>query len=168
MPSHHQESSWLHHPVQALKREAGQGLRRAAAGGLRRDGVHPSSLSPFFPRSHSPLVPPPPFTTPSPQERREVEQALHDGRLMAVAATNALELGVDIGSLDLTLHLGFPGSVASLWQQVGGHVAVGRGGEETASQSEGTVVLVPAEVPQARDPGVSGWMLGPPLGARTL
>lgn len=48
-----------------------------------------------------------------------MEQALHDGRLMAVAATNALELGVDVGSLDLTLHLGFPGSVASLWQQVG-------------------------------------------------
>ena len=43
------------------------------------------------------------------QERREVEQALFRGELMAVAATNALELGVDIGSLDITLHLGFPG-----------------------------------------------------------
>ena len=43
------------------------------------------------------------------QERREVEQALFKGELLAVAATNALELGVDIGSLDITLHLGFPG-----------------------------------------------------------
>jgi len=34
-----------------------------------------------------------------------------------VCATNALELGVDVGSLDVTLHLGFPGTVASLWQQ---------------------------------------------------
>ena len=38
-----------------------------------------------------------------------MEQALFRGELMAVAATNALELGVDIGSLDITLHLGFPG-----------------------------------------------------------
>ena len=44
------------------------------------------------------------------QERREIEAALHDGDLWAVAATNALELGVDVGSLDVTLHLGFPGA----------------------------------------------------------
>lgn len=51
------------------------------------------------------------------QERREIERALLEGELWAVCATNALELGVDVGSLDVTLHLGFPGSVASLWQQ---------------------------------------------------
>jgi len=47
------------------------------------------------------------------QERREIEAALHDGDLWAVAATNALELGVDVGSLDVTLHLGFPGTLAA-------------------------------------------------------
>ena len=47
------------------------------------------------------------------QERREIEAALHDGDLWAVAATNALELGVDVGSLDVTLHLGFPGKLVA-------------------------------------------------------
>ena len=46
------------------------------------------------------------------QERREIESALFHGKLWAVAATNALELGVDVGSLDATLHLGFPGGHA--------------------------------------------------------
>ncbi len=46
------------------------------------------------------------------QDRRDIEKDLFAGRLRGVAATNALELGVDIGSLDATLHLGFPGSVA--------------------------------------------------------
>jgi len=44
------------------------------------------------------------------QERRQIERALFEGKLWAVAATNALELGVDVGSLDATLHLGFPGT----------------------------------------------------------
>eukprot|EP00959_Pyramimonas_sp_CCMP1952_P008197 171301-Pyramimonas_sp.AAC.1 len=50
-------------------------------------------------------------------ERRQIEGSLFDGRLRGVAATNALELGIDVGRLDVTLHLGFPGTVASLWQQ---------------------------------------------------
>ena len=52
-------------------------------------------------------------------DRRATENALFDGSLRAVAATNALELGVDVGVLDATLHLGFPGSTSSLTQQAG-------------------------------------------------
>lgn len=55
----------------------------------------------------------------SAEERRKVEGRLFRGDLLGVAATNALELGVDIGSLDVTLHLGFPGSYASFKQQAG-------------------------------------------------
>ncbi|XP_065050947.1 uncharacterized protein LOC135581904 isoform X4 [Musa acuminata AAA Group] len=55
----------------------------------------------------------------SPQERRRIETDLFEGKILGVAATNALELGIDIGHIDATLHLGFPGSVASLWQQAG-------------------------------------------------
>ncbi|KAI5067358.1 hypothetical protein GOP47_0017886, partial [Adiantum capillus-veneris] len=53
------------------------------------------------------------------QDRRDIESELFGGKLRAVAATNALELGVDVGGLDATLHLGFQGTVASLWQQSG-------------------------------------------------
>ena len=52
-------------------------------------------------------------------ERRGIEGSLFRGQLRAVAATNVLELGIDVGALDLTLHLGFPGTIASLWQQSG-------------------------------------------------
>ena len=55
----------------------------------------------------------------SASDRRATEGALFGGELRGVAATNALELGVDVGHLDATLHLGFPGSVASLTQQAG-------------------------------------------------
>ena len=54
-----------------------------------------------------------------PQERRELERALSDGELMAVSATTALELGIDVGSLDAALLAGYPGTRASLWQQAG-------------------------------------------------
>ncbi len=54
-----------------------------------------------------------------PKERRQIEQELFDGRLLGVTATNALELGVDIGSLDATVLVGYPGTVASTWQQAG-------------------------------------------------
>jgi DEAD/DEAH box helicase domain-containing protein len=54
-----------------------------------------------------------------PNERRQIEADLFEGRLRGVAATNALELGVDIGSLDAVFLTNYPGTIASTWQQAG-------------------------------------------------
>ncbi|HUV30332.1 MAG TPA: DEAD/DEAH box helicase [Acidobacteriota bacterium] len=54
-----------------------------------------------------------------PNERRRIEQGLRNGTVTGVVSTNALELGIDIGALDVSIIVGYPGSIASLWQQAG-------------------------------------------------
>lgn len=54
-----------------------------------------------------------------PLQRREIERGLRDGSVVGVVSTNALELGIDIGSLDACVMVGYPGTVASAWQQAG-------------------------------------------------
>jgi ATP-dependent helicase YprA (DUF1998 family) len=61
-------------------------------------------------------------------DRREIEAELFGGRLLGVTATCALELGVDVGNLDATLHMGFPGTISSMWQQAG---RAGRAGRDS-------------------------------------
>ena len=65
-----------------------------------------------------------------PVERRAIEKALFAGELLGVSSTNALELGIDVGSLDASIVVGFPGTIASLHQQSG---RAGRGREEAVT-----------------------------------
>jgi DEAD/DEAH box helicase domain-containing protein len=65
-----------------------------------------------------------------PRQRRSIERGLREGQTLAVVSTNALELGVDIGDLSVCVLAGYPGSIASTWQQAG---RAGRRQDESAT-----------------------------------
>jgi DEAD/DEAH box helicase domain-containing protein len=71
----------------------------------------------------------------TPEQRREIERRLVDGELLGVSATEALELGIDVGSLDCAISVGFPGTVASLRQQWG----------RAGRRSRGLAVMIASE-----------------------
>ena len=73
-----------------------------------------------------------------PRRRREIEQGLRDGTVRGVVSTNALELGIDIGSLDVSVLAGYPGTIASTWQRAG------RAGRRA---SRSVVVLIGSSAP---------------------
>jgi DEAD/DEAH box helicase domain-containing protein len=73
-----------------------------------------------------------------PKERREIERKLREGEIRAVVATNALELGIDVGSLDAVVMAGYPGTIASTWQ---------RSGRAGRRQSASLAVLVASSAP---------------------
>src|SRR5580704_4342539 len=90
-----------------------------------------------------------------PEQRREIERRLREGEILCVVATNALELGIDIGELDAVVCAGYPGSVAATWQRFG---RAGRRGAESIC------VLVASSAPLdqylAREPD---FLLGAPV-----
>lgn len=73
-----------------------------------------------------------------PKQRREIEQGLRNGDIYGVVSTNALELGVDIGQLQVCVMAGYPGTIASAWQQAG------RAGRR---QGEALIFMVASQAP---------------------
>ena len=73
-----------------------------------------------------------------PNRRREIERGLRDGQVRAVVSTNALELGIDIGALDVAILAGYPGTIAATWQRAG------RAGRRTTRSA---AVLVASSAP---------------------
>jgi DEAD/DEAH box helicase domain-containing protein len=71
-----------------------------------------------------------------PEERREIEQRLNHGSLLGVVATSALELGIDIGDLDLCILVGYPGSIMASWQ---------RGGRVGRQQRTSAIIMIAQE-----------------------
>ncbi|MBA3231290.1 MAG: DEAD/DEAH box helicase [Acidobacteria bacterium] len=73
-----------------------------------------------------------------PNRRREIERGLRDGQVRAVVSTSALELGIDIGALDVSIMAGYPGTIAATWQRAG------RAGRRTTRSA---AVLVASSAP---------------------
>ena len=73
-----------------------------------------------------------------PLKRREIEKGLREGKILGVVSTNALELGIDIGSLDVSVMAGYPGTISSTWQRAG------RAGRKTGKSA---AVLVASSSP---------------------
>ena len=73
-----------------------------------------------------------------PNRRREIERGLREGQVRAVVSTNALELGIDIGALDVSVMAGYPGTIAATWQRAG------RAGRRTTRSA---AVLVASSAP---------------------
>ncbi|RFT16208.1 MAG: ATP-dependent RNA helicase [Candidatus Saccharicenans subterraneus] len=73
-----------------------------------------------------------------PARRREIERGLREGKILGVVSTNALELGIDIGTLDVAVLAGYPGTIASTWQRAG------RAGRKTGKSA---AVLVASSAP---------------------
>ena len=79
-----------------------------------------------------------------PEERRELERALRTGAITALAATPALELGINITGLDAVIIGGWPGTRAALWQQAG---RAGRPGREGRAEREAVAILIARDDP---------------------